>query len=99
MPEIRLRFSHFSKPTNKKRKTAEVPDDNAKKPSRKDEKAKKGDKNKLKKPERRKRSEEVGEGAEKSPVKKSKRPRAGHLECGRFPRAFATQVRPLKVFQ
>ncbi|VDK40096.1 unnamed protein product [Taenia asiatica] len=80
------------KSTNKKRKTTEAPDGSNKKPSKKDEKAKKGDKNKPKKPERRKRPKEVGEGAEKSSAKKSKRPRVGHLECGRFPRSFATQV-------
>ncbi|KAL5105965.1 60S ribosomal protein L6 [Taenia crassiceps] len=79
------------KSTNKKRKTTEAPGDSVKRPNKKDERAK-GDKDKPKKPERRKRLKEASEGDEKSSVKKSKRPRVGHLECGRFPRSFATQV-------
>ncbi|KAH9279497.1 60S ribosomal protein L6 [Echinococcus granulosus] len=85
------------KSTSKRRKTTETPDDNAKGPRKtnkktKDKKEKGKDKNKARKSKRRKRPQATEDGGEKAPVKKPKRPRVGHLECGRFPRSFPTQV-------
>ncbi|EUB55393.1 60S ribosomal protein L6 [Echinococcus granulosus] len=87
----------MGKSTSKRRKTTETPDDNAKGPRKtnkktKDKKEKGKDKNKARKSKRRKRPQATEDGGEKAPVKKPKRPRVGHLECGRFPRSFPTQV-------
>ncbi|CDS36218.1 60s ribosomal protein l6 [Echinococcus multilocularis] len=85
------------KSTSKRRKTTATPDGNTKGPRKtkektKDKKEKGKDKNKARKSRRRKRPQATEDGGEKAPVKKPKRPRVGHLECGRFPRSFPTQV-------
>lgn len=88
-------FMPFRKSTAKKRKATGDKDGSSKKKSKKVvDKLHKNDKDK----KSRKRPKPSTEGGDNAAKKSSKRPRIGNLECGRFPKAFATQVCLLKFY-